>query len=145
MTAMTNTAKRDRDMDVEQVTFRDGYWFIFEDGEDEVAANGSAWSGKEWVYFNDQLVSEKRNATSRTTEHEFTSGQNSYKLVFYMKNMLKAELECTLYKNGKQIGYDLRQPMKSRNFKMTIFKCFLAGLAAGMLSSVLVKYAAKLF
>lgn len=145
MTALTNTAKRDRSMNIEEVTLRDGYWFVFEDGEEEIAANGSVWNGKEWVYFNDQLVSEKRNATSRTTEHEFTIGKDRYKLVFYMKSLMKAELECTLYKNDKQIGHDIRKPVKSGNFKKTIFKCFIAGAIAGVLGAALGEYLAKTF
>ncbi len=134
MTLIANDTQKDKTMKTTQVTIYDGYWFVFEDGDNEIAANGSIWSGKEWIYFNDQLVSEKRNMTSFTTIHEFESGNDKYRLEYIAKNIFTGKMECTVFKNEQMIGQEtVAQFFDKRGLNMKkVYACLAVGLAIGI-------------
>ncbi len=134
MTLIANGTQKDKTMKTTQVTIYDGYWFVFEDGDNEIAANGSIFSGKERVYFNDRAVSEKRNMTSFTTIHEFENDVDNYRLQFYMKNIFTGKMECTLFKNEQMIGQEtVAQFFDKRGLNMKKITTFFAvGIIAGI-------------
>ncbi len=88
----------------EEVTLKNGYWFVFRDGDDEVAINASAWSGKERYYINGELVAENRSLVKTNRAFRFTHNENAYEIRIKTTNTLTSEWECTALKNDKIIG-----------------------------------------
>ena len=86
-----------------KTSLRDGYWWHFEDGENDITVNASAWSGKEYIYINDELMSEKLGLKFNG-EHEFTYQGAAYRLEFKLLRMVTARMDCLIYKNGELIG-----------------------------------------
>ena len=84
---------------------RKGYIFIFRDGDNEIEAHGSAYSGKETIYYNGDIVSEKRSM-SFTSRHPFSVGEKSYRVTFGITSYLRGGVECSLHKNGRQLGHE---------------------------------------
>jgi hypothetical protein len=83
----------------ERVSFRNGYWFYFNDQGTPITAFGSAISGKEKVFIGDELVSE-RLSWRFTSSHHFNHDGADYELAFKTTNWLTGELVCSLTKNG---------------------------------------------
>ena len=79
-----------------------GYKFYFQDGDDQIACFGSYFTGKEEVYINDELVSEKRSINV-TSKHQFELSGNTFNVKFEMHNILTGRLECSLFKNKKLV------------------------------------------
>ena len=75
-----------------------GYKFYFQDGDDQIACFGSYFTGKEEVYINDELVSEKRNINVKS-KHQFELSGNTFNVKFEMLNILTGKLQCSLFKN----------------------------------------------
>ena len=84
---------------IESVNYSDGFTFDFNDDGRLISVFGSAWTGKESVSFNGQVVAEKRSYT-RKSVIEFTIEEDDYEVEFNMVDMLRGELHCTLIKNG---------------------------------------------
>jgi hypothetical protein len=82
-----------------QVSLLKGYWFIFQDGDREIAAHASALSGRERVFVNGRLVSRKRSLTL-TSNHQFLWEGSTYIIVFHAPRLLAAQLECSLTKDN---------------------------------------------
>ncbi|WP_400191492.1 hypothetical protein [Hymenobacter sp. B81] len=61
-------------------------------------ANGSSLDGKERIYFNNELVSEKRNI-ARVGEHVFEANGSVYQVVFTVDSILTGAIQCAFYKN----------------------------------------------
>ncbi len=80
-----------------QVTLRKGYWFYFDHQGNDISMHGSAWSGKETVYFNNKSVSSFRNISKRKSEHCFNENGHAYKVVTHMKSIMRGSLEVALY------------------------------------------------
>jgi hypothetical protein len=89
-----------------QVSLRKGYWFFFDDEGDDISIHGSAWSGKETVYFNNKKVSEIRNITSRSGTHHFEAKQHSYKVEFQITSLRQGTLEVRVFKDGHLLGQE---------------------------------------
>jgi hypothetical protein len=81
-----------------QVSLLKGFWFIFQDGDREIAAHGSALTGHEQIFVNKQLISEKRSL-SMTSRHQFTWEENIYEIVFHVPNILTGKMDCSLIKD----------------------------------------------
>ncbi len=114
-----------------------GYKFYFQDGDNQIACFGNFFTGKEEVYFNDDLVSSKRNQKVKS-KHQFELAGASYQIEFEMKNILSGRLECTFYKNKQLIEQQeqtsialLKDPKKAVLF---IGGCFLVGLLTGYIA-----------
>ncbi len=82
-------------------SFLNGYSFTFTEGDDQIVAWFSAFSGKEKVFVNGALISEQRNYSTDST-NTFTIGENSYSTNLLVKNIFKGPFVCTLFKNGKE-------------------------------------------
>ncbi|MEC8225559.1 MAG: hypothetical protein VX010_05350, partial [Pseudomonadota bacterium] len=79
-----------------------GYKFYFQDGDNQIACFGHIMSGKEKIYVNDELVSEKRSFGFKS-HHDFNYQGNAYAVDFAMQNILTGKLECSFYKTGKLV------------------------------------------
>ena len=90
---------------------RNGYDFQFEFNGLSFRAGGSSATGKEYVYVNDELVSEKRSM-SVLSEHEFSLNNHNYKVEFEVLDKLKGELACRLYCDGKMVKLFAASPKR---------------------------------
>lgn len=111
---------------------RKGYIFSFRDGDNEIEAQGSAITGKEKVYFNGDIVSEKWN-WSFTSRHQFMVGENSYRVTFGITSYLRGGVECSLHKNGRKLGHE-EQIMYQGSWAKILTTLFLfmgVGIAVG--------------
>lgn len=139
MTLMTHDPKAD--FEVTAASFKDGYWYEFSDGEDEIAVHGSAWTGKETVYFNDEIVSDKRNLTSLKEEHIFEKSGHSYRVQMITTSLLKAEVLVQIWKDDVFIGSKAQSLAQTIDIKKNLWKFLLALVAffaAGFLVGTLV-------
>jgi hypothetical protein len=91
----------------DKVTFRNGYWFFFNDGEDRIAVFGSAMTGKEKVFFNDELVSEHRSLGFNSC-HRFERGGRSYEILFLVTNLMRGAIECIALSGDRVIGRETK-------------------------------------
>jgi hypothetical protein len=116
-----------------KVTLRKGYWFYFEDAGLKITAFGSGFSGKEIVYINDEIVSEKRNYRFKSTHYIQHNGAR-YKVSFEMKNMITGELICSLTKNNELLHTESKAYISNKNGSgyKTLLWIFLIGLVAGI-------------
>lgn len=93
--------------DVQVVNFldilRNGYRFTFEEQGMEIKCWGSAFTGKEKVLLNGNLVSELRTVTKRQTVHNFKVGDSTYEVELTVVSMLTGELHCVLIKDGVHV------------------------------------------
>lgn len=123
------------------VTLIDGYWFYFQDEGTDIAVHGSAWSGKETVYVNDNPVSDKRALLSCVSEHEFTHGAHDYKVRYEVTSLMCGALECSLFKDGTLLASQKKAYIeKNKNTWMKVLFLFFAGFGFGSAVASLVKY-----
>ncbi len=111
-----------------QVSLLKGYWFIFKDGDREIAAQASALSGRERVFIDGHLVSRKRSLTL-TSSHQFLWKGSTYVLVFHVPRLLAAQLECSLTKDNILV----ERFKTSYKFKRKMLKLFFSALAGALL------------
>ncbi len=114
-----------------------GYWFYFQDGDIDIAAFGSGFSGKETIYLNDNPVSEARSF-GRRSSHSFQHNGKQYQVVFNVTSMMKGELECELYIDGKLHSKEIKAYITSVNPKTLALKVgmfFVIGFAFGFLGA----------
>jgi len=82
-----------------QASIRKGTTFVLRNAENSIHIISSSLNGKEKIYFNKELVSEKRNLSARS-QHEFKDGEgNEYKVEIESINMSMTSVECRVYKN----------------------------------------------
>jgi hypothetical protein len=79
-----------------------GIWFVFRDGDREIAAHNSLFA-KERVFINGEIVSENRSL-NRIGKHQFIFNRSEYEVVFNVSKVIKGEMECSLFKNNLCIG-----------------------------------------
>jgi len=117
---------------MEHVSITKGYWFYFQDGENEIAVFGSGWSGKEIVYFNDDPVSEDRNIRFKST-HEFTKNGKHYRIVYEVVSMMTGEVNCQLFIDDVLTDEQNKAVVvkKGKAGWGTILFMFLVGMAFG--------------
>lgn len=109
-----------------------GYKFYFQEGDNQVACCGSFYSGKEEVYVNDDLVSTKRSF-GFTSVHQFEFEGIKYRVVYQLKNLLSARVECSLLKENELIAKQ-SQSLFSDKPKLgagIVLWCFVVGFAFG--------------
>ena len=118
-----------------------GYKFYFQDGDDQIACFGSYFTGKEEVYVNDELISDKRNQRIHSG-HQFNIGDNDFKVMFEMRNILTGKLECSLYKNGQFIkSYEQSSLLNNPKTSLKVlFGCFFGGLVGGYLLIIILEF-----
>jgi hypothetical protein len=80
-----------------QVTLNKGFWFYFEHEGNDISMHGSAWTGKETVYFNNKSVSSFRNLTKLKSEHQFCESGHTYKMITHLSSIMRGTLEVCLF------------------------------------------------
>ena len=82
-----------------QASVKEGIWFVFNDENHTIHVWGSLLNGKENVFVDEQIVSEKRSI-KQNSEHIFNIDNNEYKIKVSAVNRLMGPLECQLFRNG---------------------------------------------
>ncbi len=102
-------------------SFTKGYWFVHKGDNVIIKVWLSAMTGKEKVYLNDDLVSEKRNIISINTVHHFQYNQRDYEIDVFCIHLEKAEFSCSFYIDGQlQQSYRTRLQADYSSFKVEI-------------------------
>jgi len=102
-------------------TIKEGIWLICIDGENTIKRWSSATNGKEKVYLNDRLVSEKRSLKG-VDKHEFEDRKGTtYQVTYKLTNLLKGASEFQFIKNGEVIKQFNIKYVKGRNFTIKKF------------------------
>jgi len=112
-------------------SFLNGARYSFRIEDYSIVYWASAWTGMEKVTIDGKTVSEFRSF-SKNTEHKFTHNNSNYKISYGIKNLLKGNFKCSLYKDGAFVrAYAVHFP-KSNKFinisSIIIFVSFLAYL-----------------
>ncbi|WP_285163414.1 hypothetical protein [Shewanella goraebulensis] len=144
---MTTNEQLNKSLDkkMDTISIHNGYWFYFEVDGLEIAAHGSAYSGRETIYINDNPVSDKRNLFSTKGSHSFHYQGKGYKVVFNMTSILRGELVCQLYidndLHAEQTKAYIESASKCVIDLLKVFGLFLvAGFFVGSLIGFLVNY-----
>jgi hypothetical protein len=116
------------------VSMTKGFWFVFKDGNNEIVAGGSAFTGKEFVFFNKELIVQERSM-KKTTKHVFFQNNNKYEVVFNVPEIMKGKIECSLYKNDSIIKRYKSHVAHKFSFK-TLLVYIALGVAYGLISSI---------
>jgi hypothetical protein len=120
-----------RNDNMSQVTLRKGYWFCVDHEGNDISMLGSAWSGKEIVYFNNKSVSSFRNNSKLKSEHNFNEDGRAYKVVTNVKSMLRGTLEVTLYCDNELVQTEIVTYAKKGTLLKGIWKYLLVGVIMG--------------
>lgn len=105
--------------------------FEFEVDGKKLKAIGSSFSGKERVFIDDVLVSEKRSY-AKNSRHNFKVGDKDYIVEFKLPNLLKAELFCNVYINEQLIAGKVAT-MNAKHLSEIIVPIILVFIAASVL------------
>ena len=142
---MSNDKNNSGEID-DGVNYKSGYNFEFIQGEHTIRAFGSAKSGKEQVFFNDELVAEKRSFFRKSCL-SFHANDHHYEVEFHMVNMLTGEIHCTLIKNGVHVK-TLKQSLAKKyqlNGKTKFWFIVSQGFFAGLVTVFALDYFFKIF
>ena len=93
-----------------------GLWFVHQEEDVIIRVWGSTMSGKERVYLNDDLVSEKTVVTKLVSIHRCEYAGNSYEVEFRLRSFSDYTYECNIYRDGHLLksftsGYQLNGEM----------------------------------
>ena len=86
-----------------KVNYAQGYWYHFEDGDNDITVNASAYSGMHRVYINDQMVCKKRKF-GRGCRLEFEYEGAQYSVRFATIKLLTVDYECLVIKDNTLLG-----------------------------------------
>ncbi|MDY6929686.1 MAG: hypothetical protein SWN10_21630 [Pseudomonadota bacterium] len=139
--AHLSSSKHNQSAAMASPNFIDGYWFYFNDGDTDIAVNGSAWSGKETVYVNDNPVSSKRELLKTVSEHHFVHNGHKYLVRYHITSLMRGNLECEVFKNGELLASQSKAFVSSsKRSWLNILKMFAFGFLFGLSAVALVKY-----
>ena len=132
-----NSENKGKELD-STVSFRKGFSYSYRDNDHDIHLQCSAFSGKEYLYVDDKLVSEKWSF-KRKSIHQFTLGDDLYEVELHVVNLLTGETHCTLIKNDVHVKTLKQALKKSRQLTKDkiwwyIPSCFLVGAIAGFVS-----------
>jgi hypothetical protein len=116
-----------------EFSFSKGLWLIFSDGDREIAAHSSTL-GKESVFINGKLMSQKRTFR-KISRHQFIFERNNYELVYFVSKILTGEMSCSLIKNDICIGkFKTHYSRRNRgiSYLMEALLCLSIGSAAAL-------------
>ncbi|ALO43672.1 hypothetical protein [Pseudoalteromonas phenolica] len=111
---------------------KQSFELYFQDGDNQIACKANMFTGKEYVYINDELVSEKRNIGFKTV-HEFEFEDKPWQVTFDVMNLITCRTECVVIKNKKIIGRKILDPFSWK----ALFKFFIYGVIFGVLFATL--------
>jgi len=114
------------------VSFSKGYWWHFEDGDDDITVHCSTFSGQEWVYINDELVSENLGLTFNS-RHEFIYEGANYILELKLLRWYAGQMRGSIYKNTQLIGEQAISFFDGtlKSILKRVWPIFIAGFIAG--------------
>lgn len=121
------------------VSLSDGIQCYFDIGEHTITVWGSAWSGREIVSVDDQVVSDSRNLRRLTNRHDFNLDGASYHIVFKTESIMRAQYGVYLYRGDTLIDSDggtLLQMGKWQGWR-TVLLCFGGGAIIGFLAGLI--------
>lgn len=86
-----------------EASIKNGHWFVHHDSNNIIQVWGSNFNGKEKVFLNGNLVSERRSVKVKS-EHSFEdkAGQN-YEVSLKVQHLVKGGMECIIRKDKKEI------------------------------------------
>ncbi len=112
---------------LKQVEVRRGFEFVFNINNEIIRAGGAMFSGSEYVYLNDKLISQTKTQHTLSA-HEFVINNENYRIEFEIMNKLAGILCCRLYINDNQERVMVATPLKSRFTGPLIFIIVFGGL-----------------
>lgn len=118
-------------------SIKNGIWFIHNDGPNAIQVWGSCFSGKEKVYFNNELVSDQRSVKMQSV-HKFEdkNGKN-YEVEIKTNSLLKGELECIIKKEDGVLKRFNTKYIKGKNFTIKrLLMLVIAAATFGVVSSL---------
>jgi len=122
-----------------------GWWFYFVVQDHQITVHLSAWSGRERIWVDDQLVSKKFNFGFRS-EHEFRASDTVFRVTAHPTSYMIAEIECKLV--GDNVNESATLALLPRNFwhlngiflkllGVTVLAAFVSGILVGITGGVL--------
>jgi hypothetical protein len=81
-----------------QISIFNGIWFVFRDGDREIAAHCSIL-GLERTFVNGRLIFKKRSF-SKTSNYQFEFEGNLYEVLVLVYKLETTQTECSLIKDG---------------------------------------------
>jgi len=111
--------------DKSEGSLKKGIWFVFEHDGNKIGIWGSSLNGKEIVYLNDQIISEKRNLKFKGNHQFKDNNGNEFNVLFTTTNVIKGELKCEVLKNGVRIKTFTAKYIKSKYFDLKYFIIFI--------------------
>lgn len=139
--AHLSSSKHKQSAAMSSPNFIDGYWFYFNDGDTDIAVHGSAWSGKETVYVNDNPVSSKRELLKTQSNHQFVHNGHQYQVRYHITSLMRGDLECKVLKDGALLASQSKAFLSSsKRSWFNILKMFVVGFIFGLSAVALIKY-----
>lgn len=109
-----------------------------------ITVQNSTLSGREWVYVDDQLVSQKLNF-SHSSRHSFTLDGQQLEIRILVHSVFKGPIDIKLMSGGRcldQDSFNYQQIMPGgKSFKRLVFDGFISGFifgAVGMMVGYLI-------
>lgn len=87
------------------ISLKRGIECFFDIDDATIRVWASAWTGRELVELNDQVVSNKRSL-KLSTPHQFQHGGHDYEVVFRLSSVVSGLFEVFLYRDGELIDSD---------------------------------------
>ena len=114
-----------------QANLKEGNWFIHKDGINVIQVWGSNFNGKEKVFLNNEIVSERRNRIKKQSAHHFQDENgDQYEVKFETTSISEGVMECTIKKENKILKVFKTTYVKGKN---SVFRIFIPILAGGLL------------
>ena len=112
---------------------KNGFTFIFKDGEDEIRLLASANTGMETVFFNDEEISKMRSLKF-SSRHIFEKNGHDYEMIIITTHLLRGGLDVLLLKDKILIGRESKLILESYTWKKylkVLLFIFLIGAVTG--------------
>ena len=112
---------------------KNGFTFIFKDGDDEIKLHASANTGMETVFFNDEEISIMRSLKF-SSRHIFEKNGHNYEMIIITTHLLRGGLDVLLLKDKQLIGRESKLVIEESSFKgflSMLVVIFLIGAVAG--------------
>ena len=119
----------------DSASLKSGWWFFFEHQGHQIAVNGSAWTGRERVWLDDQLVSDVYSF-GLTTRHDFVVDGVNCQVVFKIESILKGTVGCE-FVSGGQVLHSAAMGLSTEPGKNAWWS-MLAGLLFGALGGYVI-------
>ena len=102
-------------------SIKEGNWYIYHDGGNVIQVWSSNLSGKEKVYLNNELVSEKRSMKMQSMHHFTDKDGQDYEVRFITQSLLKGLLDCEIRKEDQLLKIFKTRYVRGRNFTLKRF------------------------